>query len=498
MEEQRERIITLALPHFFQKAPITFDWVFAGWWGGYIGTLPLALAFLGLFQKQKRGLNFFFGIMAFVIIAKEYSMPVINWIGYLPFFSMIRYAIHTPPMAAFSIAVLAGMGVRAVQTQRSLWKQGLVFSGVLAVIILTNLFIVRTADHFALSLKASLFAACLLGCLLLILFLKALKTDRIFFRKTAGIILTAVIFLELFSYIHRERPNRFDSFGKVPYIETLKTASVPIRSYGNFWAFYPNTATGFGVDDLGIFMCMAPKRFVSFANELLSPNIFQANFRSPSLRSIPIIGKDRFLDLLNVLYIVLPADDALLRPFPHFGDYTKNLKKVYHQEVRVYQRPSAFPRAFVVYHAIAETNKEKTFKLLNLLQNGLDQTVVINAAKTESFLRRLSAPAEWQSRVDFSSYSPNRVELNTNTVQPGLLVLSEAYHPDWKAYIDGKETAIYQTDYLIRSVFLSEGKHHIVFVFRPFWFYAGMAATILSILLLLAAAGVPALLKKRK
>jgi len=485
MEEQRGRIITLALPHFFQKAPVTFDWTFAGWWGGYIGIFPLALAFLGLFQNQKKGLNVFFGIMAFVIIAKEYGMPVINWIGYLPFFHLVRYAIHTPPLAAFSIAVLAGMGVRAVQIQKSLWKHGLLFSGILILLTLINLFIVRPADHFALSLKAGLYAGLLLGIFLLILFL---KNRGLLSRKAVGIVLIAAVFLELFSYIHRQRPRRFDSFAKVPYIEMLKTATTPVRSYGNFWAFYPNCATGFSVDDLGFFMGLAPKRFVSFVNEFLSPGLFQNNFRSPALRSIPIIGRDRFLDLLNVRYLILPSDDILLKPFPHFGDYTKNLEKVYHREVRVYKRPDTFARAFMVYHAVAETDQAKTFQLLNALKNQLDQTAVINAEKIEDFLKTLNASSSWRSRIDFLSYTPNRIELETNTIRPGLLVLSEAYHPDWRAYIDGKAVPVYPANILMRSIFLPEGKHHVTFAFRPFWFYAGITVTLISLLMLLLSA----------
>ncbi|MEW5894854.1 MAG: YfhO family protein [Candidatus Omnitrophota bacterium] len=480
MEEQPDRIITLILPHFFQKAPITFDWVFAGWWGGYLGLLPVAFAFLGLFQKQKHGLNFFFGVMAFVIIAKEYGFPGVNWIGYLPFFNLVRYAIHTPPFAAFSIAVLAGMGTRAILIQKSLLKQGLLLSLVVVVLTAVNLFLVRNAGHFHISLKSAGYALLLTACFLAILLI---RKKSILSRKILSVIIPGIIFAELFSYIHRERPARFDSFPDVPYIEILKTSPVPIRSYGNFWAFYPNTATGYNIDDLGFFMCMAPHRFVDFVNTLLSPNLFQKNFRSPALRSIPIINREKLLDMLNVHYIILPDDERFIQPFKHFGNYTESLTKVYDQEVRVFRRPGALPRAFMVYHAIPETDMEETFELLKITAPGLSRVAVINSSSAPEFLNQGLTDSVINA-VQFQTYSPNRVVLDVATEKPGLLVLSDAYHPDWRALVDGKETVIYQTNYLIRSIVVPGGRHQIIFLFQPFWFYAGMLTSLASLIIL--------------
>lgn len=482
MEEQRERIITLILPHFFQKAPITFQWVFAGWWGGYIGLLPFALAFLGLFNRHKKGLGVFFGTMAFVIIAKEYGMPIINWLGYLPFFNLVRYAIHTPPLAAFSIAVLAGMGMRAILARKKLFVPAVLFSATVVILTAINLFIVKNASHIQFSINASIFAITILIGFLIILWL---NEKRIISKKIIGVLLIAAVFLELFSYIHRERPNRFDSFAKVPYIELLKTTKAPIRSYGNFWAFYPNTATGFGVDDLGFFMGLAPKRFVHFVNEILSPNLFQDNFRSPALRSLPMIGREEYLDMLNVKYIIRPSDQRFIKPFAHFGNYTQNFKKVYSREVEIFQRPNTFPRAFMIHHAIAENDPDTTLTLLKDLRYKLNQTAIINASSHSEILKNLTKPAVNFNQIKFKSYTPNHVEINVTNKQQGLLVLSDAYHPDWKAYIDGKETQIYQTNYLLRSVFLPKGTHNIVFKFHPFWFYTGIVASAISLLIAL-------------
>jgi len=64
----------------------------------------------------------------------------------------------------------------------------------------------------------------------------------------------------------------------------------------------------------------------------------------------------------------------------------------------------------------------------------------------------------------------------------GFLVVSDAYHPDWKVTLDGKDWRLFQADYLLRSVFVPQGHHTVRFVFRPFSFYCGSGLTILSFL----------------
>ena len=68
---------------------------------------------------------------------------------------------------------------------------------------------------------------------------------------------------------------------------------------------------------------------------------------------------------------------------------------------------------------------------------------------------------------------------------PGFLVLSDTYHPDWKAYVDGKKEEIFITDHLIRSVFLKKGVHTVKFKFQPVSFYIGSIISLLSALIFL-------------
>ncbi len=478
MEEQPARALTLALPYFFQKVPLTYNWVFAGWWGGYLGTLPLALAFLSLFQNHHKGLNYFFAGMAFLIISKQYGLPFINWIGHLPLFSMCRYAIHAPALAALTVSVLAGMGVQTVLDRPRHFLKGLFFAAGLITIILVHLIRLRGHDSFPIAMKASGFAFILLLIFLLILLIKDKQKIP---RAWVGCLLMAAVFFELFSYIHRERPRRFDSFPKVPYIEFLKSSPTPARSYGNFWAFYPNTATGFEADDLGYFFGMAPKRFVHFVNNLLVGGLFKKDLRPPALRAIPIQGREEILDLLNIRYIVRPASDRYQRPFTRFEDLDKRLDIAYDREVKIYERPHALPRVFITHRAVFQPDSEKAFNLINLLRQRLNQIVILQSAPIPQISQILKqTPLQDNSTATITQRSANEVLINAIMENPGFVVLSEAFHPDWAATVNGRPWKIFQTDYLIRSVFLPAGIHQVRFTFKPFSFRLGLWVSLLS------------------
>ena len=70
------------------------------------------------------------------------------------------------------------------------------------------------------------------------------------------------------------------------------------------------------------------------------------------------------------------------------------------------------------------------------------------------------------------------IELEAEVAEPALLVLSEVYYPaGWKAYVDGVETEILKTNYIMRSVAIEPGKHEIRFVFEPVRFTIGLWVT---------------------
>ena len=70
---------------------------------------------------------------------------------------------------------------------------------------------------------------------------------------------------------------------------------------------------------------------------------------------------------------------------------------------------------------------------------------------------------------------------------PCLLVLSEIYYPaGWQATMDGHPAEIHQTNYVLRSVAVPEGRHDVVMTFQPSSFTAGLLVSRIASALVLS------------
>ncbi len=83
--------------------------------------------------------------------------------------------------------------------------------------------------------------------------------------------------------------------------------------------------------------------------------------------------------------------------------------------------------------------------------------------------------------MKISHKEPNKIKLQTNLDSPGFLVLSEIDYPGWKAYDNKKELEIYNTDYILRSIYLKSGNHDISFIYEPDSYKIGKIISLLTL-----------------
>ncbi len=68
--------------------------------------------------------------------------------------------------------------------------------------------------------------------------------------------------------------------------------------------------------------------------------------------------------------------------------------------------------------------------------------------------------------INMKSYAPNKIVYTADCQGNQFAVFSEIYYPEgWKAFVDGKEVEILKTNYLLRGLELTSGKHKIEFKF---------------------------------
>jgi hypothetical protein len=125
--------------------------------------------------------------------------------------------------------------------------------------------------------------------------------------------------------------------------------------------------------------------------------------------------------------------------------------------------------------------------------------------ETDQPLPEWSAPAAAGSTnadepCRFGHYDPQRVVIETQLAQPGLLVLSDAWYPGWQATVttagQSRSAPIYQTNRVLRGVWLPAGRHTVEFRFLPQSFVRGAWISGIS-LLLVAVIGAITLLRRQ-
>jgi hypothetical protein len=148
-------------------------------------------------------------------------------------------------------------------------------------------------------------------------------------------------------------------------------------------------------------------------------------------------------------------------------------------------------------HALGNAWLVKNVKLVNkadeevtLLKNFDPKlTAIVNKSFEKDLAGFNSGSGEGEIRL--TTYQPNYLKYEAS-VNSGtqLAVFSEIYYPKgWKSFIDGKETAHIQADYVLRAMVIPSGKHEIEFKFEPQSYYLGNKVSMASSILLLLAIG---------
>ncbi len=495
-------IVTLLMPSFFGLTPPYYWGPIEPWTNStvYVGILPILFSIIALVYRRNKTTIFFACLtLVFVLMSfgRNFSFFYQLLFDYLPYFNKFRAPAMVLHMLPFTLGILGAYGFAFVLEMRDGSKKedqdGLkkfamygaaAMAGLLLVVLLTKTTFLSGLFEFTRAneqaelqrqygtqtprviaqlkdaridmlwkdiIKFSLIGVASFGAIWL--FLSKKLSGGVF-----SIAILAILFVDLAmmgdKYIDPKPVAAMDeSFQPDATVKFLKRDTTLFRVFPLGEMFQDNTFAYHDIQSIGGY---SPAKLKIYQTMIDSCLYRGADPRFPLNMNI--------VNMLNVKYVVGPFQ---LPPERFQLVYTDPVRRIL-----TYQNPAVLSRAFFVKDVVIAKSRHEVFQTLNSPSFESGRTAVVEKPLPSA----LVAPDS--TFADVRSYGSRRIAVRTFASSAALLVLSEVYYPaGWKATIDGSETEIYQTNYILRSVVVPAGTHDVVFTFDPPMYGAGYGLT---------------------
>ncbi len=77
------------------------------------------------------------------------------------------------------------------------------------------------------------------------------------------------------------------------------------------------------------------------------------------------------------------------------------------------------------------------------------------------------SPSSATSEASITQYAPKHITVKTRSTAPGILLLNDRWHPDWKVTVDGQSAPLLRANFLMRGVSVAAGDHTVEYRFDP-------------------------------
>jgi hypothetical protein len=242
--------------------------------------------------------------------------------------------------------------------------------------------------------------------------------------------------------------------------------------------FPPNMTTHFGIEDVEGYVVQPLKRYFTLVNAIQPDPPIAAQAPAVWPISRPEALGSPIMDLIGVKYL------AALREVPGGMGFESIYEK---GDFRVYLNREAFPRAFLVTraHFFNPDDPNSAASVMNkILSTGIDlrREAVLEAVPIEV---KVAAGPLPEAMVSYPR--PEEAEITFPSPPPAsILVLTDAYFPGWKAFVDGQPAEIMPAYHAFRAVAVPEGARSVIFRFEPPDLKIGSWITLASALLTIA------------
>ena len=453
--------------HYGLQNYSTRDLKSAAYWGfmpftqstHYLGLVAIIFAILGALLRKPDKDNLFFWVTTVLVLVTGFGsfFPILfkPFYSILPFFSKFRIPSMIYVLLAVTIPVLAAKGMDTFlekTEEKDSFKKALYVTGGIAGISILFLMMGESIFDFSVAKDARFSPAIIsqlqnvrielfqkglflalavsLGSLGLIWGLIQKKINKEIF----GYMLIGLAVFDLWiinvEFLHLKPSKNMDLlFREDPVVNYLKTDKDHFRIFPAD-ELNSNKYSYWNLESIGGY-------------RPIKLRIYQ------DLMDAKGFNRPHILDMLNVKYVL--TNKRINNPDFVPVDRVNG----------IYLNKNVLPKAWIVGNVKSVTTQRES--LMETLLNGFDpsNSAIILNYKGEQLKGFALGQVEVISRTE------NKIEMKSQSETGGLLVLSEIYYqPSWRAFVNGEETHVYQTNHVLRSVKIPAGKSEIIFEYN--------------------------------
>lgn len=433
---------------------------------GYIGVIPLVLAFLGiLFNLKNRHTVIFTVLLLGAIIfglGSQTQLFTIFW-SIIPGMKFFREPVKILFLIEFCLAVLAGFGLDFVRSRLSnLRNLGYLKRGIGTII----LFIVFLDLYFNNGAR-----------------INQVVNAKEWFEKPP-----AASFLE--DELNKENFKIYScGTGNLDYAQAKNTAvqadlkNILIANF-NLLFQIPSSQEWVGL----------------FYQPLVDLNEQGFGIETKKGEIMVSLQTKKSLSMQNVKYVIcnLPITDSdfllkkeikMSKPVNYLIFMNNQKAVIPTQKIYLYEYRRFLPRAYFVSKARMMTDKKQILAEIMKEDFKPEEEVVIERSGGEKMVLNNQQLTINNSRVTLKEDKENEVDIQVENIEDGYLVLHDIYYPGWKVFDNGIESKIMRANYAFRAVELAPGLHQMKFTYEPTYWKIGIMVSGLALTLTLIGLG---------
>lgn len=428
----------------------------------------LAWACLGLIVLA---LGVAFGLFPFTLVQS------------LPFFSFVRNE-YWPALALLPFSVLVGLGFEALGPKSAF---GLVGMAVWALIAGAFVFLgarlgFPQSAHTRLYVGVTVFL--LVAGAAALVSIRATRSERA--RRILRLAVVTGLFAEGLFYMNTLHPVRTDRDRHLPESlawvkENLATGHDRILNVGTTGIF-PNWGSALQIPQLGTLNSGMVPSYGDFFYRHVGVGLFL----SLPYPESTLTFTDDSLSLVGVRYVIAGREMT-----PAVERVQSLGYQAVHEDARrvIFENPHPFPRAFAVPALVASAGLPHELSL----SARQVATTIDGKLRWDAWMLGISTEPRPQAQlstgtVSVTSYHHDSVDLRASLPVPSVVVVTDSWHPNWRAEVDGKDVRVGIVDMTFRGIALPAGDHEIRLRYASNARIIGQALSLLTFVVLLTLA----------